>query len=165
MGTKLSMEEAKRFHILEDFRKGYLRAIKAANMLGVTRQHVYRLKKKVEDMGIEGLIHRGRGKTSVRKIDEKVQEMIKIFYQGQYRGFNITHFTERLNEREGIKISREKVRQILLESGLYEKRHHPTHREWREPMPKAGMMLQYDTSDHDFLEGRGSEALSYWWDR
>jgi hypothetical protein len=81
--------------------------------------------------------------------------MIKTFYQEQYRGFNISHFTEKLNENEGVKISREKVRHLLLESGLYERRNHPVHRAWREPMPKGGMMLQYDTSDHDFLEGRG----------
>jgi len=59
---RLTMEEAKRFHILEDFRKGYLTAKEAANMAGVTREHIYWLKKKVEDMGIEGLIHGNRGK-------------------------------------------------------------------------------------------------------
>jgi len=104
---------------------------------------------------MKGLVHGNRGKVSVRRISKEVEEAIKSFYQEQYRGFNIIHFTEKLNEKEGIKIGREKVRQILLESGLYEKRHHPTHREWREPMPKEGMMLQYDTSDHDFLESRG----------
>ncbi|OQB75327.1 MAG: hypothetical protein BWX89_00053 [candidate division TA06 bacterium ADurb.Bin131] len=155
METKLSMEIAKRFHILEDFRKGYLKPEKTANILGVTRQHIYRLKKKVEDMGIEGLIHGNRGKPSPRRIEEETEEMIKTFYQEQYQGFNISHFTEKLNEEEGIEISREKVRQILLESGLYERRNHPVHRTWRDPMCKEGMMLQYDTSDHDFLEGRG----------
>ena len=153
--TKLSMEIAKRFHILEDFRKGYLKPEKTANILGVTRQHIYRLKKKVEDMGIEGLIHGNRGKPSPRRIEEETEEMIKVFYQEQYQGFNISHFTEKLNENEGIRIGREKVRQFLLESGLYKRRNHPAHRVWRDPMPKEGMMLQYDTSDHDFLEGRG----------
>jgi transposase len=153
--TRLTMEEVKKFHILEDFRKGYLKAIDVANILGVTREHVYWLKKKVEDMGIDGLIHGNRGNPSPRKIEGEIEEMIKTFYQEQYRGFNISHFTEKLNENEGVKISREKVRHLLLESGLYERRNHPVHRAWREPMPKGGMMLQYDTSDHDFLEGRG----------
>jgi len=153
--TRLTMEEVKKFHILEDFRKGYLKAIDVANILGVTREHVYWLKKKVDNMGIDGLIHGNRGNPSPRKIEGEIEEMIKTFYQEQYRGFNISHFTEKLNENEGVKISREKVRHLLLESGLYERRNHPVHRAWREPMPKGGMMLQYDTSDHDFLEGRG----------
>jgi len=152
---RLTMEEAKRVHILEDFRKGYLKAKEAADMLGITREHIYWLKKKIEDRGIEGLIHGNRGKPSPRRIEEETEEMIKVFYQEQYQGFNISHFTEKLNENEGIKIGREKVRQFLLESGLYKRRNHPAHRVWRDPMPKEGMMLQYDTSDHDFLEGRG----------
>jgi len=43
-----------------------------------------------------------------------------------------------------------------VEKGSYDKRkRQPKHRSWREPMPKEGMMLQFDTSDHDWLEGRG----------
>ena len=87
---------------------------------------------KIEDRGIEGLIHGNRGKSSPKKIKEGIEEMIKDVLspicQEQYHGFNISHFTEKLNENEGIKISREKVRQILLESGLYERRNHPVHR-------------------------------------
>ena len=125
---RLTMEEAKRVHILEDFRKGYLKAKEAADMLGITREHIYWLKKKIEDRGIEGLIHGNRGKPSPRRIEEETEEMIKVLYQEQYQGFNISHFTEKLNENEGIKIGREKVRQFLLESGLYKRRNHPVHR-------------------------------------
>jgi len=61
-----------------------------------------------------------------------------------------------LEEKEGIVFSRETVRGILLEKGSYEKRkRQPKHRSWREPMSKERMMLQFDTSDHDWLEGRG----------
>ena len=66
------------------------------------------------------------------------------------------NFTEMLEEREEIFICRETVRRILLEKGSYEKKkRYPKHRSWREPSLKEGMMLQYDTSDHDWLEGRG----------
>ncbi len=61
-----------------------------------------------------------------------------------------------LTEREGIFISRETVRGILLEKGSYKKKKRcPKHRSFRETMPKEGMMLQFDTSDHDWLEARG----------
>jgi hypothetical protein len=64
--------------------------------------------------------------------------------------------TEFLNQEEGIKVSRESVRQILLEKGSYTKqRRYPKHRQWREPCFREGQMVQYDTSDHDWLEGRG----------
>jgi hypothetical protein len=70
---------------------------------------------------------------------------------------------EFLNQEEGIKVSRESVRQILLEKGSYTKqRRYPKHRQWREPCSREGEMVQFDTSDHDWhefcvlrLEGRG----------
>jgi len=57
---------------------------------------------------MKGLVHGNKGKPSVRRIDDEVKEAIKNFYQEQYRGFNISHFTEKLKEKEGINISREK---------------------------------------------------------
>lgn len=77
-------------------------------------------------------------------------------YKTKYRGFNITHLTEFLVNEEGIEISRESVRQILLENGSYTRwKRYPKHRLWREPSLREGQMLQFDTSDHDWLEGRG----------
>jgi hypothetical protein len=52
-----------------------------------------------------------------------------------------------LEEKETLGLSRETVRLILLEKGSYEKKkRQPKHRSWQEPLPKEGMMLQYDTS-------------------
>ena len=54
------------------------------------------------------------------------------------------------------KVSRESARQILLGKGSYvKKRRYPKHRRWREPSEREGQMVQFDTSDHDWLEGRG----------
>ncbi|MFZ6017333.1 MAG: hypothetical protein ACOYU0_07000 [Nitrospirota bacterium] len=83
---------------------------------------------------------------------------IRGLYQKVYKGFNITHFTEKLNEIEGIDISRETVRKHLRGHNLIdEMRHAPKHRSRRERMPMVGMTLQHDTSEHDWLEGRGPE--------
>jgi len=47
------------------------------------------------------------------------------------------------------------VRQILLGKESYvKKRRYPKHRRWREPSAREGQMVQFDTSDHDWLEGR-----------
>ncbi len=65
---------------------------------------------------------------------------------------------QKLNEIEGIDISRETVRKDLRQHNLIdEMRHAPKHRSRRERMPMVGMMSQHDTSEHDWLEGRGPE--------
>jgi len=102
------------------------------------------------------VIHRSKGKKAPLWLTEKIRDRIDYLYKSKYGGFNLTHMTEFLNGEERIRVSRESVRQILLERGSYTKqRRHPKHRQWREPSSREGQMVQFDTSDHDWLEGRG----------
>jgi len=153
---QLSQKELTRYGIIENTIEGYLKVDLAAEELCLSRRQVFRLKRKLREKGIEGIIHGNRGRASPRRIPDPVRDTIDYLYRGKYDGFNISHFTEMLEEKEGIFISRETVRGILLEKGSYEKKkRYPQHRSFREPMPKEGMMLQFDTSDHDWLEARG----------
>lgn len=75
----------------------------------------------------------------------------------KYRGFNQQHFKEKLEEKEGVPLSRSTVRRILLQDGIASPRTRkaPKHRSRRERYPQAGMLLQTDGSPHDWLQGRG----------
>jgi len=153
---QLSAKEIARYGVIENTIEGYLKADLAAEELCLSKRQVFRLKRKLREKGIEGIIHGNRGRASPRRVPDHVRDTIDYLYRGKYDGFNISHFTEMLAEREEIFISRETIRGILLEKGSYEKKkRYPKHRSFREPMPKEGMMLQFDTSDHDWLEGRG----------
>ena len=153
---QLSQKELTRYSVIENTIEGYLNVDEAREQLHLSRRQVFRLKRKLKEKGIEGLIHGNRGRASPRRVEDYLRDTIDYLYRGKYDGFNISHFTEMLAERERIFISRETVRGILLEKGSYEKKkRYPKHRSFREPMPKEGMMLQFDTSDHDWLQGRG----------
>ena len=153
---QLSAQEISFYGVIENTIEGYLKADLAAEELCLSTRQIFRLKKKLKEKGIEGLIHGNRGRASPRRVKEQLRDTIDYLYQEKYTGFNISHFTEMLAEREEIFICRETVRGILLQKGSYEKKkRYPKHRSWREPMPKEGMMLQFDTSDHDWLEARG----------
>jgi transposase len=150
------MQEAERYKVISEVEGGYIEVGEAAGILGLSARQVYRIKARVKEEGARGVIHRSKGKRSPYWLKEKIRERIDHLYQGKYRGFNLTHMTEFLNEEERIRVSRESVRQILLEKGSYTKqRRRPKHRQWREPSSREGQMVQYDTSDHDWLEGRG----------
>ena len=153
---QLSAKEITKYTIINDAVRGCLKANQAAGELNLSTRQIFRLKKALREEGIDGIIHGNRGKRSPRRIPDDIRDRIDSLYKGKYAGFNVSHFTEKLEERENISLSRETTRGILLEKGSYEKRKkQPKHRSWREPKPKEGMMLQYDTSDHDWLEGRG----------
>lgn len=161
----LTMQEAERYKVISEVEGGYLRIKparqrlaggEAGEILGLSERQVYRIKARVGKEGAGGVIHRSKGKKTPRWLRERVRDKIDHLYRTKYRGFNLTHMTEFLNHEEGIKVSRESVRQILLEKGTYVKqRRYPKHRQRREPCFREGQMVQFDTSDHDWLEGRG----------
>ncbi|MFH1772108.1 MAG: ISNCY family transposase [Candidatus Omnitrophota bacterium] len=150
------MKEVNRYKVISEVIKGYLKVEDAARALNRSQRQVYRIKAAVIKEGAKAVIHKNKVKRGPRWLTDKVKARIKYLYQTKYQGFNITHMTEFLNEEEKIKTSRESVRQALIEADLYAKwKKHPKHRSWREPRSREGQMLQFDTSDHDWLEGRG----------
>lgn len=154
--VNLTMQEAHRYKVISEVKEGCLKVREAAEILGLSQRQVYRIKARFGKEGPKGIIHRSKGKKTPRWLREKVRDKIDHLYKTKYRGFNLTHMTEFLNQEEGIKVSRESVRQILLEKGSYiKKKKYPKHRQWREPSEREGQMVQFDTSDHDWLEGRG----------
>jgi transposase len=152
----LTMEESERHKVISEINEGYLKVREAAIVLGLSERQIYRIKARVQKEGPKGVIHKSKGKKSPRHLTERIRDKIDHFYKTKYRGFNLTHMTEFLNSVERIAVCRESVRQILLEKGSYRgKKKYPKHRQWREPSPREGQMVQFDTSDHDWLEGRG----------
>ena len=137
--------------------RGELTVAEAAVVLGVSERHSYRIKAKIRKEGVKGVIHGNRGRICQRKLSEKTQRCIVGLAGGKYRGFNDHHLTEKLVKEEGIKVCRDKVRQILRSQGITppRKRRAPRHRSRRERRAAEGMMLQLDGSPHDGLEGRG----------
>lgn len=128
----------------------------AALVLGVTERHSYRIKAKIREEGVRGVIHGNRDRPCRWKVSEKAERKIVEAARGKYRGFNDHHLTEKLEE-EGIKLSREKVRRVLRAQGISSprKRRAPKHRSRRVRREAEGMMVQIDGSPHDWLEGRG----------
>jgi len=109
----------------------------------------------VREEGIKGVVHRLRDRRSHRRLSEETWEAVVRLYEDKYKGFNMSHFTEYLNDEEGVVISREMVRRILRVSGVYDRksRKRPKHRQSREPMAQEGQMTQMDTSFHRWLPG------------
>jgi hypothetical protein len=156
MQITLTMKELNRFKVISECNDGHLKVKDAAAILKLSQRQIFRLKAIVKKEGPKGVIHKTKGKTKPRWLSERIKDKINSLYKTKYKGFNISHMTEFLNEHENIKISRESTRQTLIAKGAYTPwKKHPKHRQWREPAAKEGYMLQFDTSDHDWLEGRG----------
>jgi transposase len=156
----LTMRDHNRYRAVMTSLSGSTRVVDTAVILNLSERQVYRLRRRVKEEGAAGVVHRLRGRPSVRRIPDKAREAVKRLYQKKYDGFNISHFTERLAEVEGIEVSREAIRRLLRSSGLYARapRRVDKHRERREPMEREGQMSQMDTSQHRWIPALGRDS-------
>jgi hypothetical protein len=125
-------------------------------------RQVKRLLKELKKRGDRVVIHGLRGKSSNRRIDSKAQQKaVAILSLDVYRGFGPTLASEYLGKKHGIHVSRETAREWMKESGLWKgkrRRAEEAHL-WRPRRSRCGELVQWDTSEPDWLEGRGSEQL------
>ena len=155
--TILTMKEEKRLDVIQRVYRSELTMEKAALVLGISERQCYRVKARVSEDGAKGVVHGNRGRPCKGKLKEKIVKQIVELAKGKYKDFNDHHLSEKLEEQEQIKLSREKLRQLLRAHGIASprKRRGVKHRSRRERRAGEGMMLQVDGSPHDWLEGRG----------
>ncbi len=76
-------------------------------------------------------------------------------------GFGPTLAEEYLEQRHGIRVGRETLRGWMTAAGLWKPHRRKARRPhlWRPRRSRRGELVQWDTSEHDWLEGRGDEKL------
>ena len=155
-GLTLTTKEQTRLHILNGVLEGHWFVREAAEVLGVSERHAWRILAAYRKEGAAALAHGNRGRVPTNTTLAWVQKRVVDIVQERYRGINHTHLTELLEEREGIVLSRSTVRRLLLREGLSSPRYRRSrHRYRRQRMPQEGMLLQVDGSHHAWLEDRG----------
>lgn len=156
----MSQRELKRLHVIRKAIDKRIKQREAAYLLELSQRQIRRLVKRVREESDKGIIHRLRGKQSHRAIPEGIKQKALALCRGIYAGFNPTFASEKLFERNKIKISRETLRQWLIAEGLsYDKRKARPHRKWRERKAHCGEMVQMDGSHHDWFEDRGPRCV------
>src|SRR5258708_6522976 len=153
----LNPQEQKRIKVLNQHLQGELSIAQVANLLNCTQRHVYRVKARYQETGVEAMMHGNRGKRSSRRISDEIRQQVSSLVQGKYAGCNQHHVRDLLEEREGIQLSRASVRRILHEAGVWavQPATGPKHRLRRPRYRQEGQLLQIDASPHEWLQGRG----------
>ena len=158
----MAQADRDRLVVLKKAKKRLITQREAAEELGLSIRQVKRLLKELKKRGDRAVIHGLRGRPSNRKITAKTQQKtVEILSLEVYRGFGPTLACEYLGKKHGIHVSRETARKWMRESGLWKgkrRRAEQAHL-WRPRRNRCGELVQWDTSEHDWLEGRGSEQL------
>ena len=123
----------------------------------MTERWVRELIARMRKEGDGGILHGLRGGASNRKIPEKTRQKAVKLVKTKYGDFGPTLASEYLAKRDGIAVSQETLRQWLIEAGVWrpKKRRVEAVHAWRPRRSCRGELVQWDTSEHDWLEGRG----------
>jgi len=138
----MSVKELRRVSVIRQTLEKTLTQIKTGALLGLTARHVRRLLQRVRQEGDRGLVHRGRGKPSNRRLPEQGKATVLRLYAQRYGDFGPTLAVEQLAERHGIVVSAETLRGWLLAKGVtpFPRRKRP-HRAWRERTAPVGELV------------------------
>ena len=173
----MSQEERDKLEWLKRARDKVISQREAAEKIGVSERWVRKLLKRMKQQGDRVVVHGLRGRASNRKIEAKTREQaIEILKQADWHDFGPTFASEQLAKRHSIQVSDETLRKWMIEAGLWK----PGSRKleevhcWRPRRSAFGELVQWDTSEHDWLEGRGQvrylvrmidDATSWSWGR
>lgn len=157
---QLLMTQADRDRLvtLRKAKKKLITQRQAAEELELSVRQVKRLVYALKKGGDKTVIHGLRGKPSNRRIEETVEKAaLKILSADVYKGFGPTLAAEYLRKKHGIEASKETVRQWMIGGKLWHANKQKVNAAhvWRPRRSRFGELVQWDTSEHDWLEGRG----------
>ena len=141
-------------------KQGVLLLAPDARRASIEMRQVRRLLAKLRSQGDRAVIHAARGRASNRKISAKVEKRAAaILSKPLYADFGPTLAAEYLQQRHGIHVGRETLRGWMAAAGLWKPRRRKPGRAhlWRPRRRCRGELVQWDTSEHDWLEGRGEK--------
>src|ERR1700692_3328557 len=152
--------ERDRLVTLRKAKKRLITQKQAAEELGLSVRQVKRLIYALKKRGDKAVIHGLRGKPSNQRIAKTVEEeAMQILSADLYKGFGLTLASEYLADKHDIEVSKETVRQWMMRAKLWrakEQKVKAVH-VWRPRRSGLGELVQWDTSEHDWLEGRGEK--------
>jgi len=131
----------------------------------------------MDRQGDSVVVHGLRGKPSNHKLPDKTKrQALVILQQPDWQDFGPTFAAEQLAKRHQIHVGKETLRGWMIESGLWrpKSQHISEVHPWRPRRSGFGELVQWDTSEHDWLEGRGpvrylvrmiDDATSWSWGR
>jgi transposase len=159
----MTQAERDRLVVLKKAKKGLITQTEAAAELQVSSRQVRRMVSRLKEVGDKSVIHGLKGKPSNRRLEEKVRRRaLEILSDQRCHDFGPTYARDHLAAQHALQLSKETVRRWMTENKLWragrkkpEKQVHV----WRARRSRVGELVQWDTSDHDWLEGRGSQRI------
>ena len=152
----MSERDLNRVEVLSQVDDGRLTVDDGAAMLAMSRRQIFRLLKRLRSDGVASIRHKARGRRPNNRISDARRALALSLIRESYADFGPTLAAEMLEERHGLKVSRETLRKWMQDDGLWLSR--KQRRRFHQPRLRRechGELIQIDGSDHRWFEDRG----------
>jgi hypothetical protein len=156
----MTQRDRDRLVTLRKAKKKLITQQQAAEELELSVRQVKRLLYGLKKRGDKAVVHGLRGRPSNRRMEESVEKTaVQILGMEVYQGFGPTLAAEYLRKKHKIEASKETVRKWMMAGKLWRAKKDQVRQVhvWRPRRSRFGELVQWDTSEHDWLEGRGEK--------
>lgn len=156
----MNVKEADRYRILMAVMTKKITLREASVLLKTSYRQASRLKAKFSANGVKALISGKRGRIGNRAMRTDQEKDIIDIIRKNYREYGPTLLSEKLEEEHEIKVSNEKIRQLLLKHEIpYKKRNRKNRaHQRRQRRDCEGELEQTDASIHAWFEDRAPKC-------
>ncbi|MGF6965204.1 hypothetical protein OKW43_002209 [Paraburkholderia sp. WC7.3g] len=154
----MTMTELDRLKVVQAVCERRLKPGQAADPLALSVRQVERLVLRYRSQGASGLLSRHRGHPSNYQLADGVAERALNLIRDCYADFGPTLACEKLRECHGLGLSKETVRHLTTEAGLWIPRRQRPPKIYQPRARRAclGELIQIDGSDHRWFEERSA---------
>ena len=152
----MSMRELDRLKVVEAVAEARLMTWRAAERLGLSRRQVERLVIRYRDKGAAGVVSQRRGARSNHQLPQILLDRALGLIHERYADFGPTLACEKLRECHGLVLSKETVRHLMTDAGLWVPRKQRPPKVYQPRARRAcfGELVQIDGCDHHWFEER-----------
>jgi transposase len=152
----MSERDLQRIEVLSKVVGGRMTIVSAAHVLDLSERQVRRLLERIRTGGAASIRHKAIGRPSNNRISDGVRDYAMTLVRERYADFGPTLATEKLAERDGLRVSRETMRGWMSHAGLWlSRKQRRTFHQPRLRREAYGELVQIDGSEHRWFEDRG----------
>jgi len=96
--------------------------LKASQEINLSYKQTKRIWKKYRKNGAEGLLSKKRGKPSNNQLLQELKDKVLAIIKEKYFDYGPTLIKEKLEEKQGLRLSKETIRQLMIKEGLWKQK-------------------------------------------
>ncbi|MFK3781792.1 ISNCY family transposase [Agrobacterium sp. NPDC089420] len=152
----MSERDLQRIEILSKVIAGRMTMVSAAHVLDLSTRQIRRLLNRMQTGGAASIRHKAIGRPSNNRINDGIRDYAVTLVRERYADFGPTLATEKLAERDGLQVSRETLRNWMVDAGIWlSRKQRRTFHQPRLRREAYGELVQIDGSEHRWFEDRG----------